>query len=111
MHRLKYTNEAEADLEEAISHIAKESVTNALQYLSGYEDKVELLRHNPLMGTECKNKLINRDCRVFVYESHIVIYKVVVGVNEILIVRIFHGSVDYANRLNKKSRSQLDLLK
>ena len=61
MYSLRYSNKAEADLEEAIFHIAKESVTNAINYLSGYEDKIELLQDNPYMGVRCENKLIHRN--------------------------------------------------
>ncbi len=102
MYNIKYSKQAQIDLEDAISHIAKESQTNALNYLANYEDKIELLKLNPFMGTECKNKLIKRDCRVLVYESHIVIYKVNKVLNEIFIIRIYHTSVDYFNKLNKE---------
>jgi len=103
MFSVKYSNQAEIDLENAIAHIVKESVKNALNYLKKYEDKIELLRLNPYMGVECKNKRINRDCRVLLYKSHIVIYKVKEELNEILIVRIYHSTVDYANKLKKNS--------
>ncbi len=52
MHNIKYSNLAFIDLENAISHIAKESKTNALSYLLRYEEKIELLRLNPFMGIE-----------------------------------------------------------
>ena len=97
MHSIKYTKQAEVDLADAISHIAEESVPNAMHYLVGYEDKIELLRDNPFMGTHCKNKYIKRACRVLVYKSHIVVYKVQEAYHEILIIRIFHTSVNYAH--------------
>jgi plasmid stabilization system protein ParE len=106
MFSVKYSNQAEIDLENAISYIAEESVKNALYYLKNYEDKIELLRLNPYMGVECKNKLINRDCRVLLYKSHIIIYKVNKELNEIFIVRIYHTTVDYANKLNKKNSDE-----
>jgi len=100
MLNIKYSNKAEMDLDEAIAHIAKNSISNALNYLKNYEDKIELIRLNPYMGTECKNKLIQRDCRVLVYQSHIIIYSVDSKLNEIFIIRIYHGSVDYASKFN-----------
>ena len=100
MHNIKYSNKAQVDLDDSISHIAKDSVSNALNYLKNYEDKIELLRLNPHMGVACKNKLIKRDCRVLVYESHIIIYKIDSKIDEIFIIRIYHGSVDYANKFN-----------
>jgi len=73
-----------------------------MHYLVGYEEKIELLRENPSMGTYCKNKGIKRECRVLVYKSHIVIYKVIDDQNKILIIRVFHTSVDYANKLKQE---------
>ena len=102
MHNIIYSNQSKIDLEDAISHIAIESVTNALTYLTNYEKKIELLRLNPYMGVECKNKLIKRDCRVLVYESHIIIYNVEESLKNIFIIRMYHASVDYANKFNKE---------
>ena len=102
MHNIKYSNQAEVDLTTAIEYIAQESVTNALHYLKKYEDKIELLRLNPCMGVKCKTKLIKRECRILVYESHIIIYRVDDSLHEIFIIRIYHGSVDYINRFNKE---------
>ena len=104
MFSVKYSNQAEIDLEDAISHIAKESVQNALGYLKNYENKIDLLRLNPHMGVECKNKLIKRDCRVLVYESYIIIYQVDESLDQIFIIRIYHSSVDYANKFNKEEK-------
>jgi len=106
MFSVKYSNQAEIDLEKAIAYIAKESVKNALNYLNKYEDKIKLLRLNSYMGVECKNKLINRNCRILLYKSHIVIYKVNEELKEIFIVRIYHSTVDYANKLNKKNSNE-----
>ena len=74
---------------------------NAMKYLSDYENKIELLQLNPYMGIECKTKLINRDCRVLIYKSHIIIYRVDNDKNEIFLIRIYHGTVDYVKKLNK----------
>jgi plasmid stabilization system protein ParE len=106
MHSIKYSKQAQADLESAISHIADESVVNALGYLSRYEEKIHFLRLNPYMGVECKNKLIKRECRVLVHESHIIIYRVDENINKIFIIRIYHGSVDYANKFNRATHEQ-----
>ena len=101
MHKLIYSNQAKIDLDDAISHIAEGSVSNALSYLTNYNKKIELLILNPYMGVECKNKLIQRDCRVLIYESHIIIYRVDDILSNILIIRIYHGSANYANKFNK----------
>lgn len=97
MHNIIYSNQAKLDLEQAIAFIAKESKINALEYLLRYEEKIKLLRLNPSMGVDCKNKLIKQDCKILIHESHIVIYKV--EVDEILIIRIFHSAENYANKI------------
>lgn len=102
MHNIRYSNLALIDLEDAIYHIAKESKTNALAYLSKYEEKIELLKLNPFMGVECKSKLIKKECRILVHESHTIIYKVDMNINEIFIIRIYHSSVDYTNKFNRE---------
>ncbi|OCL82721.1 type II toxin-antitoxin system RelE/ParE family toxin [Arcobacter porcinus] len=99
MYKIKYTNQAIVDLEESISYIAKDSRNNAFEYLKRYEDKIELLKLNPYMGTDCKNKNIQRDCKVLVHESHIIIYNVSKDSEEILIIRIFNSSLNYKNKL------------
>jgi len=95
MHNIKYSKQAQIDIDDAISYIATDSKSNALSYLLRYEEKIELLKFNPYMGLECKTKLINRDCRVLVHESHIIIYKVDTNINEIFIIRIFHSREEY----------------
>lgn len=102
MLNIKYSKQAQIDIDDAIAYIATESKINALAYLLRYEEKIELLKLNPYMGVECKNKLIKRECRVLVHESHIVIYKVLEDMNEIYLIRIFHSSVDYPNKVNNE---------
>lgn len=99
MHSIQYSNQASVDIDDAISHIASESVANAINYLSRYEEKIELLKLNPYMGVECKHKLIKRDCRVLVHESHIMIHKVLEEEKTILLVRVFHSAENYQKKV------------
>lgn len=46
------------------------------------------------------------ECRVLVHESHIIIYRVDENINEIFIIRIYHGSVDYANKFNRATNEK-----
>ena len=93
MHKIVYSPQAIIDLDESIAHIYDNSSANARAYRVRYERKIELLRHNPEMGTECHNKHIDLNCRVLVFESHLIVYET--DVDEILIIRIFHQSKNY----------------
>ena len=99
MHKIRYSKQADADLLEMIVHIEASSPKNALEYLQRYEKKIALLRLNPEMGTYCANKKIEKNCRVLIFESHIIIYSINPAVNEIFIIRIFHHSVNYKGKL------------
>ena len=103
MHSIRYSNQAQLDINEAIEYIASQSVQNALEYLRGYEEKIELLRQNPHMGTECKNKLIKRECGVLIHVGHLIIYKILKDTKEVYLIRIFHGSTDHVNKLNQEN--------
>jgi len=104
MHSIIYSKQAEIDLTDALEYIAKTSTQNALEYLLRYEKKIELLGLNPYMGTECLNKLIKRECRVLIHESHIIIYKIDEKNKNIFIIRIYHSSVNYVNKFNRESK-------
>lgn len=106
MYNIRYSEQASRDIEDAISYIATESKTNALDYLSRYEEKIDLLKFNPYMGVDCKNKLIKRDCRILVHESHIVIYKVLEDTNEVYLIRIIHSSADYTHSINNEKNHE-----
>lgn len=105
MYNIRYSRQAQTDIDDAISHIAIESKANAVFYLSRYEEKIDLLRLNPNMGVECGSKLIKRDCRVLVHESHIIIYKIDSSIDEIFIIRIFHGREEYKTKLNNEMKN------
>ena len=104
MHNIIYSKQAEIDLADTLEYIANTSTKNALEYLLRYEEKIELLRLNPYMGTECLNKQIKRECRVLVHESHIIIYNIDEKSKDILIIRIYHSSVNYTNKFNRESK-------
>ena len=105
MNNIVYSNQAEIDLENAIEYIAKDSILNAIEYLNGYNCKIELLKSNPYMGIDCKYKLIKRDCQVLIYKNHIIIYKFNKVKKDILIIRIYHTKTDYINKINNKEKN------
>lgn len=103
MYKIEYSNQATLDVNNMVAQIAKESMNHALDYLQRYESKIQLLRLNPFMGVECHTKNINRNCRILVFESHIIIYKVDNISNLIVISRVYHGKSEYQKNYEKKS--------
>lgn len=95
MLSVTYSRQALQDLDEAMGHIYAESKTNAIAYRERYEKKIELLKNNPKMGTDCHNKNIRLECRVLVFESHIIVYKLDFENSTILIIRVFHQTKNY----------------
>jgi len=98
MFKIAYSNDADLDLLNTITYIEKISEQNAINYLDRYEKKIALLQLHPEMGTYCSNKNIKQECRVLIFESHIIIYNVDRDNNEIFILRIFHHSVNYQEK-------------
>lgn len=99
MYKVVYSNEAEEDIRDIFTYVAEKSLTNALAYLERYEEKIVLLQDNPKMGTLCKNKNINKVCRVLQLESHLMIYEEDEEKCELFIVRIFHQTVNYPSKV------------
>ena len=99
MYDIQYTNLAYSDLDDMISYIAKDSLSNALTYLEGFDNQIDLLIQNPYMGIECKHKSIDRDCRVLIYKSHIIVYQINQELERLLILRIFHSMEQYNNKI------------
>jgi len=95
--RLKYTEEAAADLVDLLDHIALDSPARALSYVGKLREAIELLQSFPNIGVACKTKGIYEDCRVLTYESYLIFY--VVMVDTVLIKTIVNASVDYTNKL------------
>lgn len=97
MLNIKYTNQAVSDLSEIFELIAKDKPSVAIEYITKLEEYVELLSSNPMMGVSCKNKNIQKDCRILIYENYLIFYQVID--NEILILRIFNSSVNYEDKI------------
>lgn len=95
MFKIAYSKDADLDLLNAIIYIEKTSEQKAINYLDRYEKKIALLQLNPEMGTYCSNKNIKQDCRILIFESHIIIYTIHRDNNEIFILRIFHHTTNY----------------
>lgn len=97
MLRIDFSKDAELDLEEIVDFIALDSVDRALAYLEKIRENISLLSENAHLGVLCKRKNIKLECRILIFESYLVFYKVLE--NSILIIRVLHSSVNYKNIL------------
>ena len=94
---LEYSEQSIVDLESIIKYIAKDSKTRALQYIDKMKSKIELLVHTPNIGVRCKEKKINLNCRIFIFERYLVFYTI--KEDTIQIRRVLHSSVNYTDKL------------
>ncbi|OHE10702.1 MAG: hypothetical protein A2513_09610 [Sulfurimonas sp. RIFOXYD12_FULL_33_39] len=97
MYSIKYTELAKQDLFELFEKIAQDKPTVAVEYINKLEKHIELLEENPLLGIECKNKNIKKDCRILIYEYYLLFYKF--KNNEVLIIRVINSKVNYKKQL------------
>lgn len=100
MYKISYSKQALVDLDNAIEFIANDSPENAESYLDGYEKVIELLKNNPFLGVDCRQKQIKRECKILIYKKHLIIYSVDTKSSTIFIIRIFHSSQNYANKVS-----------
>jgi plasmid stabilization system protein ParE len=93
MLRLDYSLESKDDLIDIFENIKKDKPNVAKEYAQKLKEYMELLIANPKMGGQCKNKNVMLECRILVYKSHLIFYKV--KENSILIIRIIHSKENY----------------
>jgi len=97
--KLIYTCKAEDDLDSIFDYIAKDSITNALNYIDKIKSAIENLTTSPYSAVHCKAKGIDRDCRILIFEDYLIFYQFNEIDNEIKILRILHGSRKYQDLL------------
>ena len=95
---IEYTEEAITDLKEIFSHIAQDSVVNALKYIDYIENAIEKLEDNPELGMKCRRKRVRIECRILIVKSHLVIYKLIA--NRVKRVRVLRDKQKYTDILN-----------
>lgn len=93
MYSIKFSEIANQDLIDIFDLIAKDKPSVAVDYIDKLEAMIDLLLDNPRLGVECKNKNINKNCRILVFENYLIFYKIID--NEIQIARILNSRVDY----------------
>lgn len=70
-----------------------------MNYIDKMQSAIENLVTSPYMGVSCKTKGIDRDCRILIFENYLIFYQVDEADNEIVILRILHGSRKYQDLL------------
>ena len=93
MYSIKFSEIANQDLVDIFDLIAKDKPSIAIEYIDKLHTIIDLLSDNPILGIECKNKNINKDCRILVFENYLIFYKIID--NEIQIARILNSKIDY----------------
>ena len=92
MRKFDLTRSAQADLK-SIARYTQErwGVRQRNTYLKEVDQVFRTLAKNPLMGLSCDD--IREGYRKFPHGSHVIFYKQL-GEDELLIVRILHGTMD-----------------
>lgn len=87
MPSVKYTEEAEADLNEIIDHtLQRWDEQQAIKYLDGLESVARSLAETPNIGKPCDE--LFKGLRGFPYQSHVIYYRK--APRGITIVRVLH---------------------
>ena len=98
MRKFDLTRSAQADLK-SIARYTQErwGVRQRNTYLKEVDQVCRTLAKNPLMGRSCDD--IREGYRKFPHGSHVIFYKQL-GEDELLIVRILHGTMDVESNIS-----------
>ena len=98
MRKFDLTRSAQADLK-SIAGFTQErwGVRQRNTYLKEVDQVFRTLAKNPLMGRSCDD--IREGYRKFPHGSHVILYKQL-GEDELLIVRILHGTMDVESNIS-----------
>jgi len=91
--RLRYSEEALADLEQILDFITQDSPVRALSFIEKLKAKIELLTIFPALGVSCRSKRIAEDCRVMIFESYLIFYTITI--DDITVLSIINSAKDY----------------
>jgi plasmid stabilization system protein ParE len=76
MLEIKYTKTAFNDLDKIFKLIFEDKKNVAIEYINKLRKYIKLLEENPYMGVDCKNKHINKKCRIIILESYNIYYSI-----------------------------------
>lgn len=97
MYNIIYTQLTEEDLFSLFEIISQDKPTVAVEYITKLEKQIELLQSNPMLGLECKNKNINKNCRILIYEDYLIFYTL--KKTSITIIRILNSKINYLEKI------------
>lgn len=96
MYVLKYSRAIANDLDTIFNYIAKDSTTNAFQYITDIESTIIKLREFPLIGTLSKYpELKALNIRILPHDKYLIFYRF--NQTNVEILRILHGAMNYKN--------------
>jgi plasmid stabilization system protein ParE len=75
MLSIEYSYNAVTDVENIFTSILKDKPIAANEYITKLENYIDLLKTNAQMGVRCKNRGVDFDCRVLVYDSYKIFYQ------------------------------------
>ena len=76
MLEIKYTKTAFNDLDKIFKLIFEDKKNIAIEYINKLRIYIKLLEENPYMSVDCKNKKINKKCRIIIFESYNIYYSI-----------------------------------
>ncbi|MFY4808204.1 type II toxin-antitoxin system RelE/ParE family toxin [Aliarcobacter butzleri] len=76
MLEIKYTKTAFNDLDKIFKLIFEDKKNIAIEYINKLRKHIKLLEENPYMSVDCKNKNINKKCRIIIFESYNIYYNI-----------------------------------
>ena len=76
MLEIKYTKTAFNDLDKIFKLIFEDKKNVAIEYINKLRKYIKLHEKNPYMGVDCKNKNINKKCRIIIFESYNIYYSI-----------------------------------
>lgn len=76
MLEIKYTKTAFNDLDKIFKLIFEDKKNVAIEYINKLRKYIKLLEENPYMGVDCKNKHINKKCRIIIFENYNIHYSI-----------------------------------
>ncbi len=97
MLKLLYSKKSKSDLIYLFENIKEDKPNAAKEYTKKLKEYIELLITNPNMGTDCKNKSLKIKCKILIFRSHLIFYRL--RDTKITIIRVKNSKENYNTKL------------